>query len=141
MGGHAALLYSIKARTPVRAAFAVCPVCDLPFHYTERPDLPRTMHHAFDNYENIEDALREHSPLHQVAQMPDIPYLILHATTDPTVAREAHSEPLVKAMRARGLNVDYLECPLMVHCGPVTWESHRKTADFILANLKPAAGN
>src|SRR5215475_15248303 len=65
MGGHAALFYAIKSRTPVRACFAVCPVCDLPYHYTERPDLPRTMHHAFDDYGNIDALLREHSPLHQ----------------------------------------------------------------------------
>jgi len=136
MGGHAALLYSIKSRHQVAACMAVCPVCDLTFHYTERPDLPRTMHHAFDNYENIAEALREHSPLHQVQALPDIPYLILHAVKDPSVSKEAHSDPMVAAMRQRKLNVDYMECPLMRHCGPVTYESHRRTVDFILANLK-----
>lgn len=135
MGGHAALLYSIKSRHQVAACMAVCPVCDLPFHYNERPDLPRTMHHAFDNYENIDAALVEHSPLHQVHALPDIPYIILHATKDPQVSREAHSEPMVAAMRARKLNVDYMECPLMIHCGPVSYESHRRTVDFILAQL------
>ena len=139
MGGHAALLYSMKSRHRVAACMAVCPVCDLPFHYTERPDLPRTMHHAFDHYENIDTALCEHSPLHQVAAMPDIPYLILHSTKDPMVKKEAHSEPMVAAMRKRNLNVEYMECPLMVHCGPATYETHRRTVDFILAQLNPTA--
>jgi len=139
MGGHAALLYSLKSRHKVAACMAVCPVCDLPYHYTERPDLPRTMHHAFDNYENIDAALREHSPLHQVHALPDIPYLILHSPKDPAVKKEAHSDPMVAAMRQRNLNVDYLICPLMVHCGPVTYESHRRTVDFILAQLKSPA--
>ena len=135
MGGHAALLYTIKSPHPIAACLAVCPVCDLVYHYTERPDLPRTMHHAFDNYGSIDAALREHSPLHQVASLPDIPYLLLHATHDPSVKKEAHSLPMVAAMRQRGLNVDYMECPQMVHCGPITYASHRRTVDFILGNL------
>lgn len=139
MGGHAALFFTLKSREPVAACLAVCPVCDLPAHYNERPGLPRTMHHAFDNYENIDAALRDHSPLHQVEALPDIPYLILHAVSDPQVKKEIHSEPMVAAMRQRQLNVDYMECPLMVHCGPVTYESHRRTVDFILGQLKHQA--
>jgi dipeptidyl aminopeptidase/acylaminoacyl peptidase len=136
MGGYAALLYALKSRHKVAAVMAVCPVCDLPYHYGERPDLPRTMHHAFGSYENIDEALREHSPLHHVHNMPRIPDLLLHGTHDAAVSREHHSEPLVTAMRKQGLNVDYMECPLMKHCGPVTYESHRRSVDFILKHLR-----
>ena len=38
MGGLSALVYMVYAkRTPV-ACVANCPVCDLPYHFTERPD-------------------------------------------------------------------------------------------------------
>jgi hypothetical protein len=97
------------------------------------------MHHAFDNYGDIQEALREHSPLHQVEAMPDIPYLILYARKDPFVAKEAHAEPLVAAMRQLGRKIDSKECPLMAHCSPMTYEDHRQTVDFILAHLKPMA--
>ena len=64
MGGLSALVYTTYAkRTPV-ACVANCPVCDLPYHFTERPDLPRTLYSAFATYEGtMEDALRSASPL------------------------------------------------------------------------------
>jgi len=135
MGGHAALLYSLKSRHRVTACMAVSPVCDLPFHYTERPDLPRTMHHAFDSYDNIDAVLREHSPLHQIDQMPDIPYLVIHGAKDQAVKKSAHSDLFVAALRRRNLNVEYIECPIMNHCGPMTYDTHRRSVDFILRNL------
>ena len=62
MGGQSALVYAnyIK-RTPV-ACVANCPVCDLVFHYTERPDLPRTLYSAF-YHENgsVEEVLKKAS--------------------------------------------------------------------------------
>ena len=135
MGGHAALLYAIKSRHRVAACLANCPVCDLPFHYTERPDLPRTMHHAFDSYGDISALLREHSPLHQAAALPDVPYLILHGGQDQSVNKARHSDALVAALRQRGARVEYLELPQMRHCGPFDWPTSRKVVDFVLAHL------
>lgn len=44
MGGMSAILYSKHSkRTPV-ACVANCPVCDMVYHYGERPDLPRTLY-------------------------------------------------------------------------------------------------
>lgn len=136
MGGHASLLYSIKSRHRVAACMALYPVCDLPFHYGERSDLPRTMHHAFGNYEDISKALCENSPLDQVDAMPDIPYLLIHGEKDQAVAKAAHSDALVSAMRRRQLQVEYVECPKLGHGGPMDYETSRKTVDFVLSNLK-----
>ena len=135
MGGHAALLYTIRSRHRINACLANCPVCDLPFHYTERADLPRTMHHAFGSYADISAALREHSPLHQAARLPDIDYLLLHGALDQAVQKKAHSDALVAAMRARGLRVDYLELPRMQHCGPMDYATNRRVTDFVLGHL------
>lgn len=135
MGGHGALLYTLLSSRPVAACAANCPVCDLPFHYTERPDLPRTMHHAFGSYGDISDALVAHSPLHQAARMPDVPYLIIHGEDDRAVGKAQHSDKLVAALRARGLTVDYREQPGMGHCGPFDWTLHRRMTEFVLEQL------
>ncbi|MBQ5356181.1 MAG: hypothetical protein IIU08_09960 [Clostridia bacterium] len=66
MGGLACLVYTrYAAVTPVACA-ANCPVCDLPYHYTERPDLPRTLYAAFgtSEQEDLEAAMKKASPLH-----------------------------------------------------------------------------
>jgi dipeptidyl aminopeptidase/acylaminoacyl peptidase len=131
MGGHAALAYAFTSRLRVHACQANCPVCDLPFHYGERPDLPRTMHHAFRSYDDISAALREHSPLHQADRLPDIPYQIIHGVKDQAVGKAKHSDALVDTMRRRGLRIEYIEAPDMAHCGPVTYEQHRRMIDFV----------
>ena len=136
MGGYEALVYTLLAQRPVAACAANCPVCDLPFHYTERPDLPRTMHHAFGSYGDISPSLVAHSPLHQADRMPDVPYLIIHGDEDRAVGKAAHSNKLVAAMRARGLTVDYREQPGMGHCGPFDWTLQRRMTEFVLEHLR-----
>ena len=42
MGGQGALVYARYSKHHVVSVVADCPVCDLAFHETERPDLPRT---------------------------------------------------------------------------------------------------
>ena len=80
MGGLCALVYTRYARNTPVACVVNCPVCDLPFHYTERPDLPRTLYSAFmeDGADTLEEALRAHSPLHLAAELPDIPYTLFN---------------------------------------------------------------
>jgi dipeptidyl aminopeptidase/acylaminoacyl peptidase len=135
MGGCSALLYARYSVHPLAACFANCPVCDLTYHFDERPDLPRTMYYAFGSYEGeMQALLEEHSPLHQVAHMPDIDYLIVHGTDDTAVAKAAHSDRMVPAMRARGLRVDYQEIPGMGHCGPLPEE----TSALIDAHMRRA---
>ena len=135
MGGQQALVFCRYSRHHVVACCANCPVCDLPFHYTERPDLPRTMHHAFGSYGEIGPALREHSPLHLVETMPRIDYLIIHGVKDPAVAKIGHSDPFVAAMRAQGHRVEYRVLPNMNHCGPVDYATMRRMVDFGLEHL------
>jgi dipeptidyl aminopeptidase/acylaminoacyl peptidase len=135
MGGHAALAYTFRSRHRVTACQTNCPVCDLPFHYTERPDLPRTFLHAY-GYEDIRERLVLRSPLHQVATMPDIPYQIIHGVLDQAVGKARHSDPLVKVMRARGLTVEYREDAEMRHCSPMSYESHVRWGEFVLEQLR-----
>ena len=119
MGGQACLLYTRYARKAVSACLANCPVCDMKYHFTERPELPTTIRHAFNCYDgDIDAVLAAHSPLAQVAAMPKIPYLFIHAGKDAAVNKARHSDAMVAALRARGLSVEYHEVADMDHCGP-----------------------
>ena len=71
MGGLASLVYTkYSRRTPV-ACISNCPVCDLVYHFTERPDLPRTIYSAFWNEEGeLNDILKRYSPFHLAPEMP-----------------------------------------------------------------------
>ena len=116
MGGLCALVWPRYTRHRVAAVAANCPVCDLPFHYTERPDLPRTLRAAFAAEPDFEAALRSRSPLHLAPDLPDVPYAVFHGTADRLVDKAAHSDKFVAAMRALGRSVEYAEVPDRGHC-------------------------
>lgn len=117
MGGLCALVYTHYAkRTPV-ACIANCPVCDLPYHLTERPDLPRTLYSAFWHEEGtIEQVLERFSPLHLAPHMPAAAYHIFHCAADQAVNKEKHSDRFVAAMKKAGRHVQYYEIPHCGHC-------------------------
>lgn len=116
MGGQAALVYTRYAKRTPKACFANCPVCDMPFHFTERPDLPRTIYSAFFNEEgSVDEVLARFSPLHLASEMPDVPYYVFHATADKAVNIDAHSEKFVAAMTPAH-SVTYVKVPGYGHC-------------------------
>ncbi len=108
MGGLGALIWAKSSRHRVGAVVASCPVTDLVLHYSERPDLPRTISWAFADAPDMDAAIRAHSPQHLVAQMPRIPYFIVHSTADRAVNKSMHSDRFVSAMRELGHQVDYI---------------------------------
>lgn len=141
MGGLSSLLYTRYARRPVSACYANCPVCDLAFHFNERPDLPPTIRHAFLGYpESLPTLLAEHSPLDQAGALPDIPYRIIHGTHDQAVSKKNHSDKLVPAMRKHKLTVDYIEVEGMGHCNPLPLKVLAGNIDFVAAALNKRRG-
>ncbi len=116
MGGMGALVYTYYAkRTPIACA-ASCPVCDVPFHYTERPDLPRSFYCAYaQSKRTLEQELRAHSPLHLAKDMPKAKYFIVHCEQDMAVNIHSHSEKLVKAL-SEGHELTYITVPEHGHC-------------------------
>ena len=117
MGGLSALVYMAYAkRTPV-ACVANCPVCDLPYHFTERPDLPRTLYSAFFNYNcSLQEALESASPLQLTDKMPkDSKYYIFHCEEDMAVNKQKHSDKFVEKMKDSH-NVSYYAVPERDHC-------------------------
>ena len=117
MGGLACIVYTKYAkRTPV-GCVANCPVCDLPFHYTERVDLPRTLYSAFYSYEGtLEEALKSASPLHLAPTLPKkTEYIIFHCEKDGAVNIDAHSNRFVAEL-SKSRNVAYYKIPDRGHC-------------------------
>jgi acetyl esterase/lipase len=116
MGGCSALLYARYGKRAPAAVVVIASVCDTEFHYRERPDTPTSFHHAYGHYpEPFEQCLREHSPLAQAADMPDVPYLFVHGDADIRVSKARHSDKMVAALRAQGRRVEYMEVPGMGH--------------------------
>ena len=119
MGGLCCLVYARYAKVPVAACAANCPACDLPYHYTERPDLPRTLYSAFgcSGEETLEDAMKKASPLHLAlaGEMPVLPYVIFHCEEDRSVNKEKHSDRFVAAL-SEYAPVTYVPVPGRGHC-------------------------
>lgn len=137
MGGQGSLLYTRYAKRRVSACLANCPVCDMKFHFYERPDLPTTMRYAFRGYpESLNACLAEHSPLEQVADMPDIPYRIIHGEKDKLVSKRHHSDKMLAAMRKRRLRVEYIEVPGMGHVAPLPLKVLEGNVSFVASAMK-----
>lgn len=135
MGGLSALVYTAYAnRTPV-ACVANCPVCDLPYHFTERPDLPRTLYSAFGTYEGtIEEALRSASPLHLIDNMPTKSnYYIFHCEEDKAVDKQKHSDRFAEKMQENH-SISYYAVPERGHCD-LTEEMREKYFECILKSV------
>lgn len=136
MGGLACIVYTMYAKhTPV-GCVANCPVCDLPYHYTERIDLPRTLYSAFYNYDcSLEEALKSASPLHLAKDLPKkTKYTVFHCECDDAVNIHAHSEKFVAEL-SKYRHVDYITVPNKGHCdlGEEMYEKYFKIAtDYIL---------
>ena len=107
MGGLASLVYTrYSKRTPV-GCIANCPVCDLVYHFTERPDLPRTIYSALWHEDSdIGEAMKKYSPLHLASEMPDTKYYIFHCDKDKAVNLKLHSGKFVEAMKACGKDIE-----------------------------------
>ena len=116
MGGLSSLVYCAYANVTPCACVANCPVCDLPYHFTERPDLPRTLYSAFFEYDgDMQSAMRSCSPLHLVEKMPNINYTIFHCANDKAVNLEKHSKRFAEAMKVAH-TVQLTIVPLRDHC-------------------------
>ncbi|MBE6589440.1 MAG: hypothetical protein E7643_04610 [Ruminococcaceae bacterium] len=132
MGGLCALVYCAYAKNTPVSCVANCPVCDLPYHFTERPDLPRTLYSAFFEYDGtMEEALCSASPVHLAPRMPQISYTIFHCEHDLAVNIQKHSERFVEAMRPYG-EVTLIRVPLRSH-GDLSAEARVRYRETILS--------
>lgn len=109
MGGQGAMVYAAQSRHSVKRVVVNCGVADLPYHYTERPDTPRTIAAAYAEAPDLEAEMRARSPLHlaEAGKLPKIAYVVFHSDRDTGVNKEKHGDRLVAALRAGGYDVEY----------------------------------
>ena len=135
MGGLSALIYARYAKYTPSVCAAICPVCDLIYHYDEREDTARTIFSALGGYEiPFVKAMENNSPVHQISEMPDIKYLILSTLNDKEVNFKKHSEIFVKKMKERGKDIEYIKIPDNGHCD-LTKESAQYYREFLIKNI------
>lgn len=136
MGGQSALVYTrYSKRTPV-SCVANCPVCDLVFHFTERPDLPRTLYSSFFNESGtLEDVLKSASPLHLAKNMPQVKYHIFHCDEDKAVNIDSHSRKFVPEMLSLGHSITFDVISGRGHCD-LTEEMREKYMRYAADEIK-----
>ena len=138
MGGLACIVYTKYAKhTPV-GCVANCPVCDLPYHYTERVDLPRTIYSAFYGYDcSLDEALKSCSPLHLAPTLPEkTEYTIFHCEKDSAVNIDMHSERFVAEL-SKYRPVEYYKVPNRDHCD-LDAENDKKYKEIALSYILKA---
>ncbi|MBE6687563.1 MAG: hypothetical protein E7591_10110 [Ruminococcaceae bacterium] len=136
MGGLSALIYTRYAKYTPSVCAAICPVCDLIYHFDEREDTARTIFSALGGYEiSFYEAMEKNSPIHQIEALPDIKYLIASTLCDEEVDITKHSDPFVEKMNALGRDIEYLKIPHQGHCS-LTKESAEYYREFLINNLK-----
>ena len=141
MGGYGALMFSALSKyTPV-SCLAICPVCDLKYHFFEREDTARTIYDALcedwgeSDCLEFKDYLLGRSPVSLIEKMPDIPYMIFATTADEEVDYQKHSDIFVKKAKQYGLDVRYIVIPDRAHCDLST-EAVETLKDFIVNAAK-----
>ena len=140
MGGQSALVYMVHAKRTPSACVVNCPVCDMPFHYTERPDLPRTIYSAVCNEPgSFDEAVEGISPIHLTGRMPRVPYHIFHCEEDQAVSKQHHSDRLVARMRDEGFSVTYDAVPGRGHCD-LTYSMKKCYSRYIVEEILGKTG-
>lgn len=119
MGGQQSLIFPLgsRHREGIVMVASNCPVCDMVYHYGERPDLPRTIYSAvFHMAGGFDAALKALSPIHRIEDMPKIPYRIFHCDADKLVNYEIHGHSFTEKMREAGYDISLRTVPGRDHC-------------------------
>lgn len=134
MGGHGALIYPAFSKHTISACAAVCPICDMQYHFSENTYVARTMISAYFHESDLNKALFDRSPLYITNIMPKIPYLILHCREDERVSIANHSDKLTLKMKCDNFNIIYHIIEKGGHC---RLDDLSKTIleDFLTRNL------
>ena len=124
MGGLTALMYCVLGkRRPIRCA-AECPVTDVYKIFNDNPSMRRAILSAhIEKENNLEDILKEYSPVYRVSDMPDIPYYLLFGGSD-NYFTENHYPPFFEKMKGHKVTLRIEEG--MGHCETLKFENALK---------------
>ncbi len=141
-GGYAAQMGAVRRPELYKAAVSIAGVSDLPAMLKwerEQDDTPAKDHYAFwcgrmGDPGVDADLLARASPRRRIAEI-RAPMLLIHGDEDDTVP-VAQSRDMVKALRAAGKAVEYLELKRAGH-SPGTPKADGETLAKVVAFLKP----
>lgn len=137
MGGLGALIYTIDTRHTVDACVSHCPCYNVIECYDANPAFPRTFLAAVNDYDMpLEDALKQISPEHRIADMPDIPYIVTADELDDCFPYKG-VQRLADKMSAAGLKVTYMFLEGQQH-GGMSAEDRETVNEFIFKYSKSA---
>ncbi len=133
MGGMGVLNYARYGKHDVAGVALNCPVTNLAYHCTERPDCAATIYRAYNYYDcGVAEAVKQHDPMNFVDNLPDVPYFFVAGDADESVSKKVHSDVYVPLMKNKGYTVDYLEVSGMIHVDLLNHpEALQAYADFI----------
>lgn len=115
MGGLGALLYAADSKYTVRIAAVACPCVDVLDRMYCHPDFPRTYVSAVAAYDkNLEDALKDISPIARISDMPDTLYFIC-SNADDELFPENQCDLYVEKLMQAGYKVEYHKQPNTQH--------------------------
>ncbi len=111
MGGLGALMYAIHSRFKVAMVAAACPCIDALDRMGAHPEFPRTYISAVASYDmELEDGLKEISPIYRIPDMPKTAYFICSDAED-EVFPEAQCDLFVEKLKEAGHDVEYYKQP------------------------------
>ncbi len=105
MGGLESYNFAARTCFNVKACFSDCGVTDLHKHLKAFPYTYRSAYSAYYEEGDMEESLREHSPVLLADKLPDADYHIFHNSKDPQVIYEDNALPMYAALRAAGKRV------------------------------------
>ncbi len=116
MGGLTALMYCVLGKRKAVRCAADCPVTDMHKIFVDNYTMRRAILSAhIEKQGNLEDILKEYSPVYRVNDMPKIPYFLLFGEKDKYIT-ENHYPPLFEKMCSAGHNVKLHIEEGMGHC-------------------------
>lgn len=133
MGGMGVLNYARYSQHDVAGVALNCPVTNLSYHCTERPDCASTIYRAYNYYDcSVEEAVAQHDPMNFIDELPDVPYFFVAGEADESVNVSVHSDVYVPLMKEQGYDVEYLRVPGMAHVDLINHpEALEMYSDFI----------
>ena len=133
MGGYGAIMYTLKAKRTPETCVANCPVCDLPWHFSERPNIPRTLYSSLSYEEgDIKDVVKKYSPMEHIEEFPkSAEYHLFHGDNDDSVNYTAHSKRFYEKMKDAGFDITFALCKGRTHA-TVIIDSDIPAKEYIL---------
>lgn len=135
MGGLGAMMYAIHSRYEVSVVAVACPCIDALDRMYAHPEFPRTYISAVASYDaELEDSLKEISPIYRIDDMPKTKYFICSDGED-EVFPEEQCNRFVEKLKEAGHDVEYYKQPGKKH-GHFYPEIRQKLYDAIKNAIK-----